>query len=171
MSDETTPEPVFEQEPERPAPIAPVVPLFKELSVPESIPTSLQGEAVTVTPAPAPSFHVPTSLKVLAAALVPILGVLAVILPVPFGPVAAVSAFIAAGLLGLSLPMPKFMAGRPLVPLALVPLLTTVATALGQLAFTQPPDSKAYFYLYAGACLCALLAGVAAPQPGQSLKS
>lgn len=153
----------FAEEPQSPPPFTPTLRPFKEIPLPATLTPVPPAEAVTITPAPAPSFKVPFALKALAAVLVPLLAVAAVFVPFPFGPLCAVLALVAAGFLGISIPLPKFLAGRALVGPTLAPLFATLATALGKLAFMQPEGTRAFYLLYAAAGTCALLAGVAVP--------
>jgi hypothetical protein len=105
---------------------------------------------------------VPAWLVKLAAALAAIGAPASVVLPHPWSAVAGVLALVAAFLAGVPLPQPNFT--RPLVPLALVPVLLSAGGALATFAASlSSPGAQSAALL--GAALCFGLAGKALPQP------
>lgn len=108
---------------------------------------------------------IPAKLAALAAALSVILGVAGHMLPEQYAAPAAILAFICAGLAGLALPSVRFLAHKPLVSAALVPVLASASALLASVAGTLPgPIGLA---VYSAALVCAFLAGSASPPPMQ----
>jgi hypothetical protein len=107
---------------------------------------------------------VPGWLAALAHALIPAAAAGAHLLPVFIAQPVSIAVFILSFFAGLALPQPDFVAdGHPLVPLAMVPILSTGAAALAQAAAAT--SGTLSFACTVGAMLCAWLAGVALPQP------
>lgn len=109
---------------------------------------------------------VPAALVPVAAVLAAVLGFLGTlsIIPQPFGALAAILGFVAAGLAGVAGKAPGFSESKPLVPLALVPLFATAGPVLVSVADEMQPG-LVKTGLTAGAMLLFWLAGKAMPAP------
>lgn len=114
-----------------------------------------------------PTFRplLPPAVAGVVAAVAPVLMLVGGLVAPPWGPLLAVMAFIVAGLAGHHLPLPRFLAGRPMVSAALVPTfasMTPVAFSIGQAL----PESWRWA-ANGAALLLAWLAGLAAPAPSR----
>lgn len=114
---------------------------------------------------------VPEAKPLVSGALAAVAGLVATVgaiaaplIPAPWGGIVGAAALVAGLLSGVALTPPKWSEGKPLVPLTLVPALTTAGAGLASLVPSLPAGHLQSGGLALAALLLAL-AGKALPQP------
>lgn len=82
---------------------------------------------------------IPVWLATVSTALSPVLYLVSTFVPPPWGLIAFGLSFVAAFLGGLALPVPKFLAGKAVLPAFLVPIVATLVPVLVSLAQGMAP--------------------------------
>lgn len=85
--------------------------------------------------------------------------------PPPFSVPVLIVGALALFLSGHGLPQLKILDGKPIVPLAAVPILGTLGATLAQFALSQPANSALQASLLLGAGVLSWLSGKALPSP------
>lgn len=108
---------------------------------------------------------IPAKLVAVAATVGGLLIAAAAIVPAPWSVAVMIAGSLALFLAGQGAPQLSFAAGRPLVPMAAVPVLGTISGLLAQFAVTLPAANPLHSVLLLVAGVLAFLAGKAMPQP------
>ena len=136
------------------------------VATPETNPTPVVAPTAPQSAAPGvPALTLSPKVATVLGAVASALAVAAAFIPPPWGALAGVVAFVVGALAGLSLPAPKFLAGRPVLQGTALTVTGGAVPFLAQLGAMLPegwPRAAANGL----ALLGAVLAGLAAPQLG-----